>query len=134
MNQAFVDSYIEVHVACGYEYEPMKLQVTEFVPETENTSSRPTITTGPSNGEPVFIRQYPAPVGLKNLAMNNLVEICRSHVKNMAVKQRDGRSNRQLNTVSNRLLRAINVYHVSKSASLNVGYVPNYTEDLLTLT
>jgi hypothetical protein len=133
MSPTFVDGQMEVHVACGYEYEPMKIQVTEFVPDTEETSSRPTISTGPSNGDPVFIRRYLAPVGLKKSAMNNLVEICRSHVKSMAVKQREGRTNRQMNNVSKRLLRAINVYHKSRSPSLNVCFVPHATGDLLTL-
>jgi hypothetical protein len=133
MSPTFVDGQIEVYVACGCKYEPMKIHITEFVPYTEKTSSRPTISTGPSNGDSVFIRRYPAPVGLKKSAMNNLVEICRSHAKSMAVKQREGRTNRQMNNVSRRLLRAINVYYKSRSPSLNVYFILYATGDLLTL-
>jgi hypothetical protein len=133
LRQSFVDGHMEVGIACGYEYEPMKLRVTEFVPKTEKTWSTPAITTGPSNGDPVFTHRYPAPVALKIIGMDSLVEICRQHVKTMAVKQRQGQTNRQMKIVSKELLRAINNYHVSKSPSLNVGPIYIYGNGLLTL-
>jgi hypothetical protein len=119
MAQAFKENEIEIDVACGSEYEPMRVRVSEFVPANDNVSL-PAITTEGQSKLPVFTRRYPAPVALRTLDMQSLGEACRRHATSVAVIQRDGLSNRQMNHVSKRLLVAIGKYRASNSRHLNV--------------
>jgi hypothetical protein len=118
--QAFLEDEMEVDVACGSEYEPMRVRVSEFVPVNDKVSSLPAITTEGQSKIPVFTRRYPAPVALKALDMQSLEASCRRHANSVATIQLDGLSNRQMNPISERLLGVIRKYRTSNSRYLNV--------------
>jgi len=122
MKRAIPDNEIEIDISCGSEYEPLRVCVSEFVPDNDHVASLPVITTDQQSQSSVFTRRYPAPVAMKSLDVDQLGETLRRHAKSVATVQRDGSSNRKLNAISKKLLGVIGRYHKSKSQYVNVCF------------
>jgi hypothetical protein len=123
MKRAFLDNELEIDISCGSEYEPLRVCVSEFVPENDRIASQPVISTDQQSQSSIFTRRYPAPVAMKSLDVEHLGESLRRHAESVAAVQRDDSSNQKLNTISKKLLGVIGRYHSSKSQYVNVCFL-----------
>jgi hypothetical protein len=123
MKRAFLDNELEIDISCGPEYEPLRVCVSEFVPENDRAASQPVISTDQQSQSSIFTRRYPAPVAMKNLDMGHLGESLRRHAESVVAVQRGDSSNQKPNTISKRLLGVIGRYHSSKSQYDNVCFL-----------
>lgn len=125
LSLGYVGSEVYVDFTCGYGYLPMKLAVSEFTPKSDKLARVPTITTESTDRVPFFQYQYPPPIASRSTC-DDLIEKCRSHVKQVVKHQRSkpNPATETGNEISKMVMEAISRYHGSICPSRNVSLVP----------
>ncbi|KAF4631616.1 hypothetical protein G7Y89_g6514 [Cudoniella acicularis] len=113
LSKRFIENHFEVGVTCGRGYPAMKLKISEFVPETDE--SVPFI----CSGDVLFAQRYPAPIALQLFDIKSLLETCRRHSADMAKYNRDLSSNNATVDLSQKIMGTISQFYSTISPNRN---------------